>query len=111
MDYYYKFAKNIKTVQASYHKTVDGRKSLKNARAKYVAGNPEKFFAKKQMRLAIKTGKIKKGSCEVCGSSTGVHGHHEDYSKPLMVKWLCHACHRTRHKELKKELRPLPRRI
>lgn len=31
-----------------------------------------------------------------CGS-TKVEMHHPDYSKPLMVEWLCRPCHREIH--------------
>jgi len=37
--------------------------------------------------------------CERCGE-TKVEMHHEDYSKPLEVVWLCHRCHFDRHTEL-----------
>ena len=49
-------------------------------------------------RLAVKRGKLKVGVCEVCGS-TDVHGHHDDYSKPLEVRWLCPKHHRQWHAE------------
>jgi hypothetical protein len=38
--------------------------------------------------------------CEVCGEKEGVQAHHEDYDKPLDVKWLCHSHHRLRHEEI-----------
>lgn len=37
--------------------------------------------------------------CEKCGAPSR-HKHHEDYSKPLDVTYLCIRCHRQRHKEL-----------
>lgn len=30
--------------------------------------------------------------CEKCGSED-VQKHHDDYSKPLEVRWFCRACH------------------
>lgn len=50
---------------------------------------------------AVRDGKLKKpSSCEKCGSTSRLHGHHEDYDKPLEVMWLCVVCHKARHKEL-----------
>lgn len=34
--------------------------------------------------------------CEICGS-VEVHKHHEDYSRPLDVRWLCVPCHSEIH--------------
>jgi hypothetical protein len=59
---------------------------------KYVAGNKEKIRAKWKVAYALKTGKIVKNPCEVCGK-TRVEAHHDDYAEPLNVRWLCHKHH------------------
>ena len=46
--------------------------------------------------IALKESKLKKEPCKVCGNSK-VHGHHEDYSKPLEVIWLCSIHHKAIH--------------
>ena len=43
---------------------------------------------------AVKSGKLKRAkSCQRCGARAMVDGHHEDYSKPLDITWLCRRCH------------------
>ncbi len=43
---------------------------------------------------AVRKGKlIKPKKCEICNEIKSLQGHHEDYSKPLEVKWVCHICH------------------
>ena len=45
---------------------------------------------------AIKTGKLIRQPCEVCGAKK-VDAHHDDYAKPLEVRWLCRSHHRQWH--------------
>lgn len=52
--------------------------------------------ARRKVRSAIVAGKLKRQPCEVCGASR-VHAHHDDYSKPLAVRWLCHPHHVAHH--------------
>ena len=49
---------------------------------------------------AIRSGSIKRMPCEICGSKKS-EGHHEDYSKPLDVVWLCSRHHSDRHIHLR----------
>lgn len=63
--------------------------------------NKEKKYAHVLVRLAIKSGKLKRQPCQNCGV-TKVHGHHSDYSKPLDVIWLCSHHHKLLHLSLPK---------
>lgn len=80
------------------------RKADRIARAKAQARpRPEADPQKRQARVilgnALRDGKVKKSpECEVCSISGDLHGHHEDYSKPLEVLWVCAACHAFIHK-------------
>jgi endogenous inhibitor of DNA gyrase (YacG/DUF329 family) len=35
--------------------------------------------------------------CESCGSDQNIDRHHDDYSKPLDVRFLCRPCHTREH--------------
>lgn len=56
-----------------------------------------RILARAALRWAVRSGRIHPKPCEVCGD-TNVHGHHDDHSKPLEVRWLCPKCHRAEHK-------------
>jgi len=60
--------------------------------------HPDRVRARKALIYAIATGKIKRPkTCEDCGKKCKPHGHHEDYSKPMVVSWLCSGCHQLKH--------------
>jgi hypothetical protein len=67
--------------------------------------NPEKVRAEQIARNAIETGKLLKKPCVICGE-TKVNAHHEDYSRPLDVVWLCPVHHSERHSLLRKLKNP-----
>jgi hypothetical protein len=53
---------------------------------------------------AIQKGILIPKPCEICGFSgilpdgrNAVHGHHDDYNKPLEVRWLCKKHHHEWH--------------
>jgi len=74
--------------------TIVKRRTAKKMKQKY----PEKHSARAKLRYAVKTGKIiKPVECENCSNVLPLHGHHEDYDKPLDVKWLCTICHLDAH--------------
>lgn len=72
-------------------------------RERHRARHPEKARARWTLHSAVAEGRIVKAdACEDCGVFFGdarkLHGHHEDYSKPLEVAWLCKDCHAARHR-------------
>jgi hypothetical protein len=54
----------------------------------------DRYFAYKTFLEAVKRGEIKYQPCEVCGEKA--QAHHDDYSKPLEVRFLC----RTHHNQM-----------
>lgn len=55
--------------------------------------HPEKTRAHNMVTRAKKSGKLARQPCEVCGDPKS-QAHHDDYSKPLDVRWLCFKHHR-----------------
>lgn len=76
----------------AYQQTEAGRQNkLANAQ-RMREKHPEKYKARSILRNAVRLGQIKKKPCEACGLIE-VESHHDDYSKPLEVRWFCHQHH------------------
>jgi len=66
--------------------------------------NKIKLKARDSLRWAVEGGIIiKPENCSKCGGTRIIHGHHEDYNKPLEVVWLCSSCHKQLHVRKKHE--------
>jgi ribosomal protein S27AE len=63
---------------------------------RYRENNTLKCRARYEVRKALRIGTLKKKPCEICGSLK-TEAHHDDYSKPLDVRWLCKDCHADVH--------------
>lgn len=60
---------------------------------------PEKYKARTAVNNAVRDKRLKKEPCVICGNIRST-AHHEDYSKPLNVIWLCHLHHNRMHYKL-----------
>jgi len=79
--------------------TVLSKEERREVTRRYRAANPEKARAHGILGHALKAGKLTKSPCEKCGTTVGVHAHHDDYTKPMEVRWLCSAHHREHHRK------------
>lgn len=59
---------------------------------------PKQYVAQTAVNNAIRAGKLKRKPCEVCGCGNS-HAHHDDYSKPLKVRFLCAMHHKQWHEK------------
>ena len=57
---------------------------------------PQKLKAHRAVHAAVRRGDLVRKPCEQCGAAK-VEAHHDDYSQPLSVRWLCPLCHRRWH--------------
>jgi hypothetical protein len=62
---------------------------------------PEKSRAQRIVAYHVRKGNLVPKPCEACGRTDNVHAHHDDYSHPLDVHWLCPPCHSARHLDSK----------
>ncbi len=64
----------------------------------YRQRHPEKSKARDKVKKAVRSGRLVRQSCEVCGD-LDTQAHHDDYSEPLEVRWLCKFHHVQEHKK------------
>jgi hypothetical protein len=89
-------AKGLKG-KASYCSAECVRQNERNkAKQHHATFSPERKLARNLVATAIVSGKLKRQPCEVCGTRAA-DAHHDDYAKPLDVRWLCRGCHKRHH--------------
>jgi hypothetical protein len=108
-----------KCKQADYMRDWYGSKSLEERRAmreqrdmdRVRAADRERYHRMKEdprfkarrdavttVNNAVRDGRLDRQPCEACGAEPA-QGHHDDYSKPLEVRWLCPPCHANEHRK------------
>lgn len=58
----------------------------------------QKVGARKALNRAVAAGRVLPEPCGECGAPRA-QAHHDDYSKPLQVRWLCAGCHSKLHNQ------------
>ena len=84
-----------------YRATEAGKVKTAEQRKRYRAKYPEKREAQHLLFTEVRAGRIVPELCEVCGAILA-EAHHDDYNKPLEVRWLCRQHHRDHHMEVSK---------
>jgi hypothetical protein len=80
-----------KDVRQNYEANGDYYRAYDRKRG-YRPGDPHKVAA----RMAVR--KLQKGTCEIGVDCNGrIEAHHDDYTKPLEVRWLCKKHHGEVH--------------
>jgi hypothetical protein len=106
------FRKRERAYYRRHSKEINERKRVQRTtdefrakrRARYRLKKPQQTAEERLMRAchqritrAIHDGLMSRQPCRVCGVSD-TEAHHEDYSKPYDVIWLCQVHHRRLHK-------------
>lgn len=68
------------------------------AKKLWAESNPEKRHAHNLVNAAVRDGKLLRLPCSVCNNQKS-EAHHEDYSRPLDVVWLCRKHHAELHEQ------------
>lgn len=91
-------AKRLKAMK-EYAATPEGRAAHAEARRRWAERNAEKRKAHVAVGNAVRDGRLTKGPCEDAGEDCAgrIEAHHDDYAKPLEVRWLCRAHHGAVH--------------
>jgi hypothetical protein len=104
-----KICHNKKVTQSKKNKKLLSFKQVAPHKKFWLKENKLKTKAHGEVGYAIQTGKLVRQPCERCGTEENVVAHHEDYSKPLDVVWLCKRHHKERHMEIDRENKNKPK--
>lgn len=82
-----------------------GSRQSRDYQRRYRKKYPNKYKAHNKVNNEIRAGNLVRENCEVCGKEES-HAHHDDYLKPLNVRWLCAEHHKRWHVENGEALNP-----
>jgi hypothetical protein len=78
------------------------------SKSRYKTEHIDRVKANNVVSELLRRRKITPLPCEICGEQRYTQAHHQDYSKPLNINWLCSSCHMRIHFAVR-ELRSVAR--
>lgn len=95
-DYYRRNAERGREIaRASRARRIEDVRALDRARGHRVYDHAAEL-ARRVVSHAIRDGKLTPQPCETCGAKG--EAHHDDYGRPLDVRWLCRTHHMEVHR-------------
>jgi hypothetical protein len=94
---HYQQSDSYKDYQREYRQKHRAELSAADLARYHAAEDKAKYRARGKVYDAIRRGRMTRGSCEVCGRQEA-HAHHDDYDRPLDVRWLCPQHHAEHHR-------------
>lgn len=105
------YCKRCKALSAKEYRATGGTAVQKKYQREWMRENREKIrerfksdpifklkiVSRRITNQAIKAGILEKQPCEICGSMERIEAHHDDYTKPLDIRWLCKMHHDEHH--------------
>jgi len=83
-----------------YMQTDAGKVAKRNSMQAYFERYPMIKAAHIMTRNAIRDKRLpQKFECSICQSTKKIEAHHDDYTKPFDIRWLCEQCHKSWHKQ------------
>jgi len=83
-----------------FHYDAFDREKARARNDAYWRRHPERRQANNAVMVALRTGRlVRPDACGRCRCSCKPEAHHQDYSRPLDVEWLCRRCHRRADNE------------
>lgn len=80
-----------------YAENPERRRKIRENSDRWDIKNKNGYIARYTVHNAVRDGRMKRMPCQKCGATDRINAHHEDYSKPLDVIWLCSRCHHRYH--------------
>jgi hypothetical protein len=85
--------RRIRAYESERYQTQKRKQQALAAQARGRLNYPERTKAYRIVHTALLNGTLIKLPCEVCGNPK-TQAHHENYSNPLAIRWLCFKHHR-----------------
>lgn len=99
-DRYYGDVDRFRTAGREYAVSENGRNGNKLRSRKYrsTKDGKHKDAVRGKVASEIKAGRlVPPACCSICGCIEKLEAHHDDYLKPLSVRWMCKLCHESFH--------------